>query len=180
MVYLHLANGFEEIEAVTVADILRRGGVSIQTVSMEPQLEVAGGHNITVKADLLFEEADYESCEMMVFPGGMPGTTNLLNHRELMETMVRFAISGKPVAAICAAPMLFGQTGLAAGKRATIFPGMEEKLTGALVSSDRVVIDGNMITSKGPGTAMEFALALVGILKGEKTQEKLKGGLILK
>lgn len=179
MVYLHLANGFEEIEAVTVADILRRGGVPIETVSMQPQLEVTGGHRITVKADLLFEEADYESCEMMIFPGGMPGTTNLLNHRELMETMVRHAFSGKPVAAICAAPMLFGQTGLVAGKRATIFPGMEDQLTGATVSSDRVVIDGNIITSKGPGTAMEFALALVGFLKDVETQEKLKGGLIL-
>ena len=180
MIYLHLAKGFEEIEAITIADILRRGGVSIQAVSMETNLEVTGGHNITVKADLLFEEADYESCEMMIFPGGMPGTTNLLNHRELMETMVRFAFSGKPVAAICAAPMLFGQTGLVAGKRATIFPGMEDELTGANVSPDRVVIDGNIITSKGPGTAMEFALALVGILKGEEIQEKLKGGLILK
>lgn len=180
MVYLHLAKGFEEIEAITITDILRRGGVSIETVSMEPQLEVTGGHNISIKADLLFEEAEYESCEMMIFPGGMPGTTNLMNHRELMETMVRFAFSGKPVAAICAAPMLFGQTGLVAGKRATIFPGMEDKLTGAIVSPDRVVIDGNIITSKGPGTAMEFALVLVGMLKGEKTQEKLKGGLILK
>lgn len=180
MVYLHLAKGFEEIEAVTVWDILKRGGISIQTVSMEPQLDVTGGHGITVKADVLFEEADYDSCEMMVFPGGMPGTTNLLNHRELMEAMVRFAVSGKPVAAICAAPMLFGKTGLVVGKRATIFPGMEGELTGATVSPDRVVMDGNIITSKGPGTAMEFALALVGLLKGEEIQNKLKGGLLLK
>jgi len=180
MIYLHLAKGFEEIEAVTVVDILRRGGVPIKTVSLEPQLEVTGSHSITIKADLLFEEADYESCEMMVFPGGMPGTTNLLNHRELMETMVRHAVSGKPVAAICAAPMLFGQAGLLKGKRATIYPGMEDELIGAMVSSEHVVIDGNIITSKGPGTAMDFALALVGFVKGQETQEKLKGGLILK
>lgn len=180
MIYLHLAKGFEEIEAVTVVDILRRAGVPIQTISMETHLEVTGAHSIALKADLLFEEADYASCEMMIFPGGMPGTTNLLNHRELMETLVGFAVSGKPVAAICAAPMIFGKTGLVAGKRATIFPGMEDELTGATVSADRVVIDGNVITSQGPGTAMEFALALVGILKDEKTQEKLKGGLILK
>lgn len=179
MVYLHLAKGFEEIEAVTVADVLRRGGVSIQLVSMEDSLEVTGAHDITVKADLLFADADYESCEMMIFPGGMPGTTNLLNHRELMETMVRFATAGQPVAAICAAPMLFGKTGLAVGKKATIFPGLEDELVGAIVSSDRVVIDGNMITSKGPGTAMDFGLALVGFLKNEATQRKLKGGLIL-
>jgi protein deglycase len=180
MVYLHLAEGFEEIEAVTVVDILRRAGVSVQTVGMGTELEVTGGHGISVNADLVFEQAEYDSCEMMIFPGGMPGTTNLLNHRELMETMVRFASSGKPVAAICAAPMLFGQTGLVAGKRATIFPGMEDELKGAVVSSDRVVMDGNIITSKGPGTAMEFALALVGILKGQEIQDKLKGGLILK
>ncbi len=180
MVYLHLADGFEEIEAITVVDILRRGGVSIETVSMETKLEVTGSHGITIKADLVFEEADYGSCEMMVFPGGMPGATNLLNHRELMETMVRHAFSGKPIAAICAAPMLFGQTGLLAGKRATIFHGMEENLTGAVFSPDRVVIDGNIITSKGPGTAMEFALALVGMIKGTEMQEKLKGGLVLK
>jgi protein deglycase len=180
MVYLHLAKGFEEIEAVTIADILRRGGVLIQTVSMEEQLEVTGGHGITVKADVLFQDADYNTCEMMVLPGGMPGTTNLLNHRELMETLVGFASAGKPIAAICAAPMIFGKTGLAVGKKATIFPGMEDELIGAIVSTDRVVTDGNMTTSKGPGTAMEFALALVGILKGEAAQEKLKGGLILK
>lgn len=179
MVYLHLAKGFEEIEAITIADILRRGGVPVQLVSMEEELEIVGAHNITVKADLLFGQADYESCEMMIFPGGMAGTTNLLNHRELMETMVRFASTGKPVAAICAAPMIFGQTGLAAGKKATIYPGLEDQLVGATVSTDRVVIDGNMITSKGPGTAMEFALALVGILKNKETQEKLKGGLLL-
>jgi len=180
MIYLHLANGFEEVEAVTIADILRRGGIGVQLVSMEPQVEVTGSHNITVKADLMFSQADYEACEMMIFPGGMPGTTNLLNHRELMETMVRFASTGKPVAAICAAPMLFGKTGLAAGRTATIFPGMEDELVGATVSSERVVIDGNLITSQGPATAMEFALTLVGLIKDKKTQEKLKGGLLLK
>ena len=180
MIYLHLAKGFEEIEAVTIADILRRGGVSIQTVSMEEGLDVTGGHYITVKADLLFRDADYDTSEMMIFPGGMQGTTNLLNHRELMETMMGFSATGKPVAAICAAPMIFGKTGLAAGKRATIFPGMEDELVGATVSNERVVIDGNLITSQGPGTAMEFALALVGLLKGEATKQKLKGGLLLK
>lgn len=179
MVYLHIASGFEEIEAITVIDILRRGEVPVKIVSMEEKLEVAGSHNITVKADLLFKDADYESCEMMVFPGGLPGTTNLLNHRELMETMVRFASSGNKVAAICAAPMIFGRTGLTAGRKATIFPGMEDELKGAIISAEKVVIDQNIVTSQGPGTAMEFGLALVGILKDKKTQEKLKGGLLL-
>ena len=179
MVYLHLANGFEEIEAVTVADVLRRGGVPVQLVSMEPTLEVAGSHKIVVKADIRFQEADYDTCEMMVFPGGMPGTKNLLNHRELMETLVRFASQDKPVAAICAAPMIFGHTGLAAGRKATIFPGMEDELKGAILSGDDVVSDGKMITSKGPATAMVFGLALVGYLKGDQIQAKLKSDLLL-
>lgn len=179
MVYLHLANGFEEIEAVTVADVLRRGGVTVQLVSMESTLDVSGSHKITVRADIMFQEADYDSCELMVFPGGMPGTKNLMNHRELMETLVRFASEGKPIAAICAAPMIFGHTGLAAGRKATIFPGMESELKGATLSPDNVVIDGNMITSKGPATAMAFGLALVGYLKGDQIQNKLKGDLLI-
>lgn len=180
MIYLHLAKGFEEIEAVTVADVLRRGGVAVQMVSMEPTLEIAGSHQIMVKADIMFHDADYDTCEMMILPGGMPGTNNLMNHRELMETLVRFASEGKPIAAICAAPMIFGRTGLAAGRKATIFPGMENELKGATLSTDNVVIDGNMITSKGPATAMAFGLALVGYLKGPSIQEKLKGDLLLK
>jgi 4-methyl-5(b-hydroxyethyl)-thiazole monophosphate biosynthesis len=180
MVYLHLANGFEEIEAVTVADILRRGGVAVQLVSMEPALDVTGSHKITVKADILFQDADYKTCEMMIFPGGMPGANNLMNHRELMETLALFASEGKPVAAICAAPMIFGHTGLAAGRKATIFPGMEDELKGAILSTDNVVVDGNMITSKGPATAMEFALALVEFLKGSQSQNQLRSSLLLR
>jgi len=180
MIYLHLAKGFEEIEAVTVVDVLRRGGVAVQMVSMEPTLEVAGSHHIIVKADMMFHDADYDTCEMMILPGGMPGTNNLMNHRELMETLARFASEGKPIAAICAAPMIFGRTGLAAGRKATIFPGMENELKGATLSTDNVVIDGNMITSKGPATAMAFGLALVGYLKGPLIQDKLKGDLLLK
>jgi len=180
MIYLHLALGFEEIEAVTVVDILRRAGIGVKMISMEAQLDVVGAHGISVRSDMLFGQADYQQCEMMIFPGGMPGATNLLHHKELMKTMVDFAAKDKPVVAICAAPILFGQTGLAAGKTVTVFPGFENEMTGATLSVDDVVVDGNMITSRGPGTAMAFALAIVRILKGETTSDKLKGGLLTK
>lgn len=180
MIYLHLASGFEEIEAVTVVDILRRADITVQTVSMESGLDVEGAHGISVRADLLYGQADYQHCEMMIFPGGMPGAANLLQQKELMETMVEFAAKGKPVAAICAAPMLFGQMGLAVGKNVTVYPGFENQMTGAILSTEDVVVDGNLITSRGPGTAMGFALAIVERLKGEAVRNKLKGGLLTK
>lgn len=179
MIYVHLAQGFEEIEAVTVVDILRRGGLAAKTVSVTGQREVAGSHGIVLAADLLFEDADYDACEMMVMPGGLPGTTNLLKHKALMETLTGFAASGRPVAAICAAPMIFGAMGLVRGKRATIYPGMEEELKGALVQGDRVVEDDGVVTSQGPATAMEFALALLARMAGQETADRVKGGLLL-
>ena len=179
MIYVHLAQGFEEIEAVTVVDILRRGGLDVKTVSVTGQREVAGSHGITLTADLLFEDADYGACEMMVLPGGLPGTTNLQKHKALMETLVGFSASGRPVAAICAAPMIFGAMGLVRGKRATIYPGMEDELKGALVQKDRVVEDDGVVTSQGPATAMEFALALLARMAGQKTADRVKGGLLL-
>jgi 4-methyl-5(b-hydroxyethyl)-thiazole monophosphate biosynthesis len=179
MIYVHLAQGFEEIEAVTVVDILRRGGLDAKTVSVTGQREVTGSHGITLTADLLFEDADYGACEMMVLPGGLPGTTNLQKHKALMETLVGFSESGRPVAAICAAPMIFGAMGLVRGKRATIYPGMEDELKGALVQHDLVVEDDGVVTSQGPATAMEFALALLARMAGQKTADRVKGGLLL-
>lgn len=179
MIYVHLAQGFEEIEAVTVVDILRRGGLDVKTVSVTGAREVAGSHGIPLTADLLFEDADYGACEMMVLPGGLPGTTNLQKHKALMKTLTEFSASGRPIAAICAAPMIFGAMGLVRGKRATIYPGMEDELQGALVQNDRVVEDGGVVTSQGPATAMEFALALLARMAGQKTADRVKGGLLL-
>jgi len=179
MIYVHLAQGFEEIEAVTVVDILRRGGLDAKTVSVTGQRAVTGSHGITLTADLLFEDADYGACEMMVLPGGLPGTTNLQKHKALMGTLVEFSASGRPVAAICAAPMIFGAMGLVRGKRATIYPGMEDELKGANVQKDRVVEDDGVVTSQGPATAMEFALALLARMAGQKTADRVKGGLLL-
>ncbi|HML36304.1 MAG TPA: DJ-1/PfpI family protein [Bacillota bacterium] len=178
MVYVHLADGFEEIEALTAVDILRRADIPVQTVSVMDGRTVMGAHNIPVIADLLFAEADYDSCEMIVLPGGMPGTANLGGHEGLGKQLDAFASHGKWIAAICAAPSVLGKMSLLKGKRATSFPGVENELIGAEYSEERVVLDGKIVTSRSAGTAMEFALELVRLLKDEPTADALKKSLI--
>lgn len=179
MVYIYLAEGFEEVEALTAADVLRRAGVDAKLVSISESLKVTGAHGICVETDLLMKQCNYENCRMLVLPGGMPGTLNLGASEQLCRKLQEFAASpDKKVAAICAAPMVLGKLGILQGKKATIYPGMEEHLTGAENSSEKVVISGNVITSKGPGTAMDFALTLAGVLCGEKTAENLKSDMI--
>ena len=179
MVYVHFAGGFEEIEAVAVVDVLRRGGVETKSVSMTGDKCVCGSHGISVCTDLLFEEADYSGCEMIVLPGGMPGAANLMEHSGLAKEIISFAAGKKYLAAVCAAPMVFGKLGILKGKKATIYPGMEDKLEGAELRKDRVVIDGNIITSRGPGTAIEFALTLVAILKNKEEASELGKRMIV-
>jgi 4-methyl-5(b-hydroxyethyl)-thiazole monophosphate biosynthesis len=165
MVYVHLADGFEEIEALAVVDVLRRAEIDAKTVSVTGSRTVRGAHDIAVNADLLFAEADYEKCEMIVLPGGMPGTLNLGKHEGLAKQLKAFAENGKWLAAICAAPGVLGKMSLLKGKRVTSYPGVEDQLTGAVYSEERVVQDGRIVTSRGPGTAIEFALELVKLLK---------------
>ena len=181
MVYVHFADGFEEIEAVTIVDVLRRAGVDTKSVSVTGSLEVCGSHDIKVRADMLIEDADYNSCEMIVLPGGMPGTTNLLASEKLRENIVSFAEKGKRLAAICAAPMVFGKLGVLKGKKAVIYPGMEENLTDANVCDRQVTVvtDGNITTSRGPGTALGFSLELVEILKSEEEASRLRKAMIV-
>lgn len=179
MVYMHLAEGFEEIEALTVVDILRRADIDVQTVSMTGSELVEGAHKIPVIADILFEEADYSSANMIVLPGGMPGTLNLEKHKGLKEEMLKFHKNGKWLAAICAAPSIFGKLGILKGKLATCFPGFERYLEGANYSKDPVVVDGKIITSRGPGTALYFALELVKILKNTELAEKIRTDMII-
>lgn len=178
MVYIHLAEGFEEVEALTVVDVLRRAGVDAQTVSMTGSKTVCGTHGIKVEADQLFEEADYEACEMIVLPGGLPGATNLRDHAGLTEQIRSFAKAGRNLAAICAAPLVFGTCGILDGKQATIYPGMEAELTGAEPTGQHVTVCGNIITGMGPALAMEFALALVEHLKGADVRAEVAGGLL--
>ena len=180
MVYIHLAKGFEEIEALTAADLLRRVDVDAALVSVTGKLIVEGAHGIRVQADCLFEDADYEQCSMIVLPGGLPGTFGLRDHEGLCARIREFDRQGKTIAAICAAPLVLGTLDLYRGRKATIYTGMEEHLTGAVPAADKVVCDGNIITSKGPGTAMDFALALVESIRGAQTAEELRKDLLLK
>lgn len=180
MVYLMLANGFEEVEAVTIVDLLRRADVQIKTVSIMDERQVYGAHGVAVEADTLFKEVDFNTCSMAVLPGGMPGTTNLCNYKPLTEELLELRKAGKPLAAICAAPMVLGRLGILKGQRATIYEGMEDELIGADPINQNVVVSDKIITSKGPGTAMEFALILVAFLKGEDAARKLKRELLYK
>ena len=180
MVYVFLATGFEEVEALTAVDLLRRADIQVKTVSIMEDKLVYGSHGIGVEADILFKEGLYDRCAMLILPGGMPGTINLCNHGELNEELKLFYEAGKPIAAICAAPMVLGRAGLLSGHEATIYDGMEEELAGAVVRSDRVVVSKNIITSKGPGTAMDFALSRVAYLKGAEAARETSAELLYK
>ena len=176
-VYVFLAEGFEEMEAVTPVDLLRRVNVDAKFVSITGSKAVTGAHGITYMADLLFEEIE-DDADMLVLPGGMPGTTNLMAHEGLAEFLVKQYDSHKWVAAICAAPMVLGALGIVMGRFATIYPGMEEYLVGADLSNEEVCVSGNVITSKAPGTAVPFALKLVEVLVSESYAEHLKKEIV--
>ncbi|MDR1573555.1 MAG: DJ-1/PfpI family protein [Clostridiales Family XIII bacterium] len=179
MVYLFLADGFEEIEALTVVDVLRRAGVAIKTVSIMKDLTATGAHGVAVIADELFEDTDFVQCEMMILPGGGPGTERLLAHAGLKTALVDFAAAGKRIAAICAAPMVLARHGLLKGKKATVYDGMEKELAEAEYVKENVVRDGKLVTSRGPGTAMAFAFALAEILAGETVAGRVRAEMLL-
>lgn len=172
-VYLFLADGFEEVEALTVVDILRRGGVDCKTVSVMGDYDVTSSHMVTVRADLLFEETDLSDGDMLVMPGGVPGTPNLKAHKGLAELIIRYQEAGKDLAAVCAAPTIYGEMGLLEGKNATCFPGMEDGLKGANKMTDNVVCDGQFITSRGMGTCIDFGLTLLARLTGQETAQEI-------
>jgi len=177
MVYVMLADGFEEIEALTVVDVLRRAGIDVSTVSISDSKTVTGSHKIPVISDILLGDADLDNAEMVVLPGGMPGTENLYNNHVLEKSLAHRVKNEKWIAAICAAPIILGRRGYLKGMEAVCFPGFEEELDGASVKSDKVVISNKIITSKGPGTALDFALTIVSVLKDENTARKLKAGM---
>ncbi|MDF2941178.1 MAG: hypothetical protein K0S01_36 [Herbinix sp.] len=172
-VYIFLADGYEEIEGLTVVDLLRRANIEITMVSITGNRNVTGSHQITSLADVLFEEVDYTDADMLVLPGGMPGTNNLLEHKGLDQLLKEFYAKGKQLAAICAAPRVLGIKGLLKDKQVTCYPGNEDALLGAQVVNTAVVTDGNITTSKGMGTAIDFSLSLIRSLKGEAEAEKI-------
>ncbi len=177
MIYVFLANGFEEIEAMSVIDILRRAELEVTTVGVGGT-EITGAHGVTVKADLAADEADFIDVDMMVLPGGQPGADNLSESADVQRCIDLCLEYNVPMAAICAAPMVFGRKGLLDGKKATCYPGCEGGMGKAEITGKEVEIDDLFITSKGPATAQMFAFTLVGLMAGrEKVDEICKGML---
>lgn len=179
MTYVFLADGFEEIEALTPVDILRRAGVNVKTVGVTGK-NVVGAHGISVEADMTVEDASMlcEKLDMVVLPGGLPGADNLRASALTIEFIERAHRCGAFVGAICAAPRILGELGILEGRRAVCYPGFEKYLKGAKFVSSPVVRDGNVITSVGMGAAVEFALALVSALVSEDEASKIRKGII--
>ena len=177
MIYLFLAEGFEEIEALTPVDILRRAGKEIATVGIGSKA-VMGAHGIPVVADMSEDEFADNSPEMIILPGGMPGTLNLEASPTVEKAIENALSSGAYIAAICAAPTILGKRGLLAGKEATCYPGMEDGLVGAILSQKRVVRDGRIITAAGMGAALDFALELVSVFCGDDKKKTLKKAVV--
>lgn len=176
---IFLAQGFEEIEALTVVDMFRRVKIDITLVSVSDSYEVTGSHDISVKADKLISEIEFNEFEMIILPGGMPGTLNLGKCEVLMNQVNEFAEEGKYVAAICAAPSLLGEAGILNGVKACCYPGFEGKLKGAQVVSDvPAVRDGNIITGRGMGCAIYFAYELIKLYIKKEEADSLLDGII--
>lgn len=173
-----LAEGFEEIEAITVVDLLRRAGIDVCMAALGDR-RVTGSHGITVEADVALGEAAVADYDMVVLPGGMPGAEHLKHDPRVIELLRRFRDDGRFTAAICAAPGVLAHAGLLDGRKATSFPGFlrPDSASGLVLSEEPVVVDGKVVTSRGPGTAIDFALALIELLCGEATALEVAGRL---
>jgi 4-methyl-5(b-hydroxyethyl)-thiazole monophosphate biosynthesis len=172
-VIVPLAEGFEEIEAVTIIDVLRRAEIQVTVAYLKKNL-VTGSHSITVTADKNIDDIHASDFDAIVLPGGMPGSSNLNEDERIIGLVREFSAAGKITAALCAAPMVLGHAGVLEGKQATCFPGFESRMTGAEHIPEPVVRDGNIITGRGPGCAIPFALELVASLAGEEKAVRLK------
>lgn len=177
-VYVFLAEGFEEIEGLTVVDLLRRANIETEMVSVMEGKQIKGSHGIKVTADSMFADVDFSDADMLVLPGGMPGTLNLGNHDGLCELLKKHYAEGKKIAAICATPSVFGQLGFLNGRVATCYPGFEGKLEGAIVCAAKVAVDGNVTTAKGMGAAIDFSLKLIEQLATKETAAQISDGII--
>lgn len=186
MIIEFLAPGFEEVEALAPLDILRRAGLDIRTVAVTDgrTKTVNGAHNIPVTADLTADEAVAAAkttpVDMVILPGGMPGAANLDQSETVQFFLDKAAADGAYIASICAAPMIPGKRGLLKGRRATCFPGFEQYLDGAVVTGGRVEVDGNFVTARGMGAAVEFGLTLTAILKGETAADAIASATFAK
>ena len=178
MLYLFLAEGFEETEAIAPLDILRRAELPVKTVGVTGDV-VTGAHGIAVKADIAIDDVEIESAEGIILPGGMPGTLNLQKNPKVVSCLTHCAEKQKLIASICAAPMIPGAMGLLKGKEAVCFPGFEDQLEDAILKDEPVVCDGNYITAKGAGVALEFGAAIVDYCCG-KQERGSKGERLLR
>ena len=179
-VYIFLADGFEDIEGLTVVDLMRRAGIDIKTVSIKETKEIRTAHGICLLTDLTFGEVDFADADMLVLPGGMPGTRYLAGYQPLTDLLVDFDRKGKKIAAICAAPSVFSGLGLLKGKNATSYPSFMEVIAkdGAKTSEESVVVDGNITTSRGLGTAIDFALSLISQLESEEKAKEIADSVV--
>lgn len=176
MLYIFLADGFEEVEALATVDVLRRADIDVRLVGVGSDV-ISGSHKIKVKCDMTSEQAVLVNLDGVILPGGMPGTLNLMNDEYVNKSIDYCYSQNKLISAICAAPMILGKKGLLKGKTATCFPGFEKDLDGAVISDRFYVTDGNIITAKGMGSAINFGLEIVKYFKGEQIAEKLKSTL---
>lgn len=176
MLYMFFANGFEEVEAIAALDVIRRAGIEIKSVGVGDK-SVTGSHGITVICDTVDSEISVDGIDGVILPGGMPGTTNLYDCDKVHDVIDYCADNGKLLCAICAAPLILGRKGLLEGKEAVCFPGFEDELKGAVISDNFVCTDGNVITAKGMGSAVNFGLAIVACFKGQAVADALKASL---
>ena len=172
MIYMFFANGFEEVEAIATLDVIRRAGIEIKSVGVNSK-EVTGSHGITVTCDEITDSISFDNLEGIILPGGMPGTTNLMEDKTVNEFIDYCSENNLYLCAICAAPMILGRKGLLNGKEAICFPGFEDELSGAIISEKFVCKSGKIITAKGMGSAVKFGLEIVSAFKGEETAAKL-------
>jgi len=178
MIYLFFATGTEEIEALGTADIIRRAGLDLRIVSSTKERIVTGSHGIRVETDALLKDVEFYDADLLIFPGGMPGATNLAACEDLNERIRDHVYLGRPVAAICAAPLILGRLGLLEGKRATCYPGFEDELRGATCTGALVEQDGLFITGKGPAAVFEFGYTIVERMKDKATADALRKGML--
>lgn len=177
---IFFAQGYEEVEALAVVDICRRAGLDIDMVSVTEERSVESSHGVVVQMDKTFSQVDFDSYDMLLLPGGMPGTKNLEAHEGLMAQIDAFYAADKYIGAICAAPSIFGHRGFLKGRRACSYPTFESHLEGATVTKGLVEIDGYVVTSRGMGTAVDLGLAVAGIFCGQEKADELAKAIVYK
>ena len=179
-VYEFLATGFEDIEALIPLDIMRRAGVDFKTVSITGDLYVESAHGVSIKADMLIEDADLSDADLIMLPGGLPGATNLNAHNGVKKAIIEQNARGKMIGAICAAPMVLGGIGLLQGRHATCYPGFEKYLEGAEYTHELCTVDGNITTGEGPAAALPYAYTLLAALTDRQTADQVAEGMMYK